>query len=222
MYNTEVKTITKSLPLLRWNTCKSLIFSYSAYFSRIFRKNTTQRCGDFFENRRLDLLFPKPAAIPLHLHDNDWCHRKDHVEERKSERQWNDKFLWSFWVTRLSHTYFWEMDTTSSCKCFGKMEIVYVGTCKTKLYGKSRNGVSFNRLACNRQKETLFLMPYYWDMKGWRATVPCRLDCAIKNGTASCGYKNQPLSARQTKKSPWQYSLEVFQGIPPRIFLAVP
>ena len=38
MYNTEVKTITKSLPLLRWNTCKSLIFSYSAYFSRIFRK----------------------------------------------------------------------------------------------------------------------------------------------------------------------------------------
>ena len=106
--------------------------------------------------------------------------RKDPVEERKSERQWNDKFLWSFWVTRLSHTYFWEMDTTSSCKCFGKMEIVYVGTCKTKLYGKSRNGVSFNRLACNRQKETLFLMPYYWDMKGWRATVSCRLDCAIK------------------------------------------
>ena len=38
MYNTEVKTITKSLPLLRWNTCKSLIFSYSAYFSRIFEK----------------------------------------------------------------------------------------------------------------------------------------------------------------------------------------
>ena len=36
----------------------------------LFGKNTTQRCGDFFENRRLDLLFPKPAAIPLHLHDN--------------------------------------------------------------------------------------------------------------------------------------------------------
>ena len=43
-----------------------------------------------------------------------------------------------------------------------------------------------------------------------------------KNGTASCGYKNQPLSARQTKKSPWQYSLEAFQGILSRIFLAVP
>ena len=93
---------------------------------------------------------------------------------------------------------------------------------QTKWYGKSRNGVSFDRLACNRQKETLFLMPYYWDMKVWCATVSCRLDCAIKNGTASCGYKSQPLSARQTKKSPWQYSLEVFQGIPPRIFLAVP
>ena len=37
---------------------------------KVFRKNTTQRCGDFFENRRLDLLFLKPAAIPLHLHDN--------------------------------------------------------------------------------------------------------------------------------------------------------
>lgn len=43
-----------------------------------------------------------------------------------------------------------------------------------------------------------------------------------KNGTASCGYKSQPLSARQTKKSPWQYSLEAFQGILSRIFLAVP
>ena len=40
-----------------------------------------------------------------------------------------------------------------------------------------------------------------------------------KNGTASCGYKSQPLSARQTKKSPWLYSLETFQGILPRIFL---
>lgn len=90
---------------------------------------------------------------------------------------------------------------------------------QTKWYGKSRNGVSFDRLACNRQKETLFLMPYYWDMKGWRATVSCRLDCAIKNGTASCGYKSQPLSARQTKKSPWQYSLEAFQGIRQGFFL---
>ena len=52
--------------------------------------------------------------------------------------------------------------------------------------------------------------------------LSCRLDCAIKNGTASCGYKNQPLSARQTKKSPWQYSLEAFQDILSRIFLAVP
>lgn len=51
-----------------------------------------------------------------------------------------------------------------------------------KWYGKSRNGVSFDRLACNRQKETLFLMPYYWDMKVWCATVSCRLDCAIKMG----------------------------------------
>ena len=48
----------------------SLAFHYVADYE-ILVKNTTQRCGDFFENRRLDLLFPKPAAIPLHLHDND-------------------------------------------------------------------------------------------------------------------------------------------------------
>ena len=76
MYNTEVRTITKSLPPLRWDAHNSLILSYSTDFGRIFRKNTTQRCGDFFENRRLDLLFPKPAAIPLHLHDNGWCQKE--------------------------------------------------------------------------------------------------------------------------------------------------
>ena len=70
MHIAEVVTIAKSLPLLRLNTYKSLILSYSADYRRILQKNTTQRCGDFFENRRLDLLFPKPAAIPLHLHDN--------------------------------------------------------------------------------------------------------------------------------------------------------
>ena len=70
MHIAEVVTIAKSLPLLRLNTYKSLILSYSADYRRILVKNTTQRCGDFFENRRLDLLFPKPAAIPLHLHDN--------------------------------------------------------------------------------------------------------------------------------------------------------
>lgn len=58
----------------------------------------------------------------------------------------------------------------------------------------------------------------------WRVACHCFMSFGLcdKNGTASCGYKSQPLSARQTKKSPWQYSLEVFQGIPPRIFLAVP
>ena len=74
--NIEIRTIAKSLPLLGWNTHKPLILSHSADFSRIFGKNTTQRCGDFFENRRLDLLFPKPAAIPLHLHDNGWCQKE--------------------------------------------------------------------------------------------------------------------------------------------------
>ena len=80
----------------------------------------------------------------------------------------------------------------------------------------------FNRLACNRQKEIRFLMPYYGDGNGWHRHCFLSIGMSKENGTASCGYKSQPLSARQNTKSPWLYSLEAFQGIPPRIFLAVP
>ena len=41
MHIAEVVTIAKSLPLLRLNTYKSLILSYSADYRRIFNKNTT-------------------------------------------------------------------------------------------------------------------------------------------------------------------------------------
>ena len=40
MHIAEVVTIAKSLPLLRLNTYKSLILSYSADYRRIFSKNT--------------------------------------------------------------------------------------------------------------------------------------------------------------------------------------
>lgn len=39
MHIAEVVTIAKSLPLLRLNTYKSLILSYSADYRRIFQKN---------------------------------------------------------------------------------------------------------------------------------------------------------------------------------------
>ena len=52
------------------------------------------------------------------------------------------------------------------------------GVCKQN--GTANQGMVFLLIGCNRQKEALFLMPNYWDMKGWRATVSCRLDCAIK------------------------------------------
>ena len=195
--------------------------------------------------------------------------RKDHVEERKSERQMKielqRKFLdctiiaysilrngynvvlqtsWKMEIAYNNGTAFWEIPMKEEYGlsmllasgflqgCAAKHEsgrwglhqwlLSCGGVMQTKWYGKSRNGVSFDRLACNRQKETLFLMPYYWDMK--RVACHCFMSFGLcnKNGTASCGYKSQPLSARQTKKSPWQYSLELFQGIPPRIFLAVP
>lgn len=41
MHIAEVVTIAKSLPLLRLNTYKSLILSYSADYRRIFQKSST-------------------------------------------------------------------------------------------------------------------------------------------------------------------------------------
>ena len=223
----------------------------------------------FNRTNKSSRIFPKPAAIPLHLHDNGWCQKErpcggKKIRAANENRNFTEVFgLYDYrilisekWIQRRltnvlkneNRIQKWHIHQRNSderrvwlvhASCIGfsprlcnqawKWSLRFTSktsflrwSMQTKWYGKSRNGVSFDRLACNRQKETLFLMPYYWDMKGWRATVSCRLDCAIKNGTASCGYKSQPLSARQTKKSPWQYSLEVFQGIPPRIFLAVP
>ena len=50
--------------------------------------------------------------------------------------------------------------------------------------------------------------------------LSCRLDCAIKMELRVVAIKVS--RCQHGKKNPWQYSLEVFQGIPPRIFLAVP
>ena len=58
-----------------------------------------------------------------------------------SPRLCNQAWKWSLRFTSMTSFLRWSM--------------------QTKWYGKSRNGVSVDRLACNRQKETLFLMPYY-------------------------------------------------------------
>ena len=47
MHIAEVVTIAKSLPLLRLNTYKSLILSYSADYRRIFEeKEIDDKCGE--------------------------------------------------------------------------------------------------------------------------------------------------------------------------------
>ena len=63
MHIAEVVTIAKSLPLLRLNTYKSLILSYSADYRRIFGKNTgASGEDDFFRNRlRPDLAVRQEA-----------------------------------------------------------------------------------------------------------------------------------------------------------------
>ena len=144
MYNTEVKTITKSLPLLRWNTCKSLIFSYSAYFSRILGKNTTQRCGDFFENRRLDLLFPKPAAIPLHLHDNGWCQKERPCGGKKIRAaNENRNFTEVLDCTIIAYSFLRNGYKCCLANVFRKMEIAYNnGTAFREIPMKEEYGLS--------------------------------------------------------------------------------
>ena len=52
MHIAEVVTIAKSLPLLRLNTYKSLILSYSADYRRIFNKKL-----------QIIIVFPKESSI---------------------------------------------------------------------------------------------------------------------------------------------------------------
>lgn len=56
MHIAEVVTIAKSLPLLRLNTYKSLILSYSADYRRIFRKNIHNILKAYMEDAILILL----------------------------------------------------------------------------------------------------------------------------------------------------------------------
>ena len=53
MHIAEVVTIAKSLPLLRLNTYKSLILSYSADYRRIFRKKILVIGANGFVGRRI-------------------------------------------------------------------------------------------------------------------------------------------------------------------------
>lgn len=59
MHIAEVVTIAKSLPLLRLNTYKSLILSYSADYRRIFGKIPERSEDDFCRNLKGPDLAPR-------------------------------------------------------------------------------------------------------------------------------------------------------------------
>lgn len=144
MYNTEVKTITKSLPLLRWNTCKSLIFSYSAYFSRILRKNTTQRCGDFSKTEGSTFYFQSPLPYLCTCTITVDAKRKDHVEERKSERQMKIETSRKFLdCTIIAYSFLRNGYNYCLANVFRKMEIAYKnGTAFREIPVKEEYGLS--------------------------------------------------------------------------------
>lgn len=70
MHIAEVVTIAKSLPLLRLNTYKSLILSYSADYRRIFSKKTDTYIN-YEEIFRIPLFFIRRKIVFLQKFDTD-------------------------------------------------------------------------------------------------------------------------------------------------------
>ena len=76
MHNAEIRTVAKLLPLLRKNTHKSLILSYSEYLGRIFLKKHvlhtyTQKCNFLAIHLRNTLLCQRLFLFKLYF-----CSRK--------------------------------------------------------------------------------------------------------------------------------------------------
>lgn len=162
----------------------------------------------FNRTNKSSRIFPKPAVIPLHLHDNGWCQKErpcggKKIRATNENRNFTEVFgLYDYrilisekWIQRRltnvlkngNRIQKWHSHQRNSderrvwlvhASCIGfsprlcnqawKWSLRFTSktsflrwSMQTKWYGKSRNGVSFDRLACNRQKETLFLMPYY-------------------------------------------------------------
>ena len=65
MHIAEVVTIAKSLPLLRLNTYKSLILSYSADYRRIFRKKV-----HMLASVAEQYMIAKSFENPMTMHEN--------------------------------------------------------------------------------------------------------------------------------------------------------
>ena len=77
MHIAEVVTIAKSLPLLRLNTYKSLILSYSADYRRIFRKKYYTYCStDFINHCSIEPRHPKALIKGCSKHDSGRAERR--------------------------------------------------------------------------------------------------------------------------------------------------
>ena len=83
MHIAEVVTIAKSLPLLRLNTYKSLILSYSADYRRILMKN--QDSTNNYDKTRMKLNFEIDSDGKLHLLGYSEKSLEIRLQERLSE-----------------------------------------------------------------------------------------------------------------------------------------
>ena len=89
MHIAKVVTIAKSLPLLRLNTYKSLILSYSADYRRIFRKNTTRRAGDFcWKQEAWPCISVQSRNYLCAQNENDWLMRPTERRKNGGKQRW--------------------------------------------------------------------------------------------------------------------------------------
>ena len=144
MHIAEVVTIAKSLPLLRLNTYKSLILSYSADYRRIFGKILPNGVEIFSKTEGSTFYFQSPLPYLCTCTITVDAKRKDHVEERKSERQMKIETSRKFLdCTIIAYSFLRNGYNYCLANVFRKMEIAYKnGTAFREIPMKEEYGLS--------------------------------------------------------------------------------
>lgn len=144
MHIAEVVTIAKSLPLLRLNTYKSLILSYSADYKEFFGKILPNGVEIFSKTEGSTFYFQSPLPYLCTCTITVDAKRKDPVEERKSERQMKIETSRKFLdCTIIAYSFLRNGYNYCLANVFRKMEIAYKnGTAFREIPMKEEYGLS--------------------------------------------------------------------------------
>ena len=98
----------------------------------------------FNRTNKCSRIFPKPAAIPLHLHDNGWCQKErpcggKKIRAANENRNFTEVFGLHDYRILISEKWIQLL----SCKCFRKMKIAFKnGTAFREIPVKEEYGLS--------------------------------------------------------------------------------